>query len=137
MLFRNGNVKEAFRESLLEFLEACAAAHSCCDTSHLWILFPDFHHFIPENRRPAFAAFGKGFARFQIKGRNTMIIPWSFLRMRIAFAFNRLHMNEDRTVHFLYALQQFNHFRQVMSIHRANVFEAHLFKQCTAGQEHF
>ena len=137
MLFRNGNIKEAFRESLLEFLEACTATHSRRNAGNLWILFADFQHFITKNRRPAFAALGKGFACFQIKGRNTMIIPGTFLRMRVAFALDRLHMDENRTVHFLYAFEHFDQIGQIMSIYRANVFEAHLLKQRTSGQQHF
>ena len=66
-----------------------------------------------------------------------MIIPGTFFRMRIAFTFDSFYMNQYRTVHFLHALQKFNHFRQIVTIYRANIFKAHLLKQCTFCQQHF
>ena len=137
MLLRNGNIKKAFRKGSLKFLKACAAAHCCRNPCDLRVFLPDFHHFIPENGGPASAALGKRLSCFQIKRTYAMIRPGTLLCVGIALAFNRFHMNEHRTVHFLHIFKQFNQIRQIMSIHRTNIFKPKLFKQCTARQKHF
>ena len=136
MLLRNGNVKEAFRKFLPEFLEACTAAHSRCDTHNLWIMLCNFHNFFAEYSRPAgFTALGKRFPCPQIKGADAMVIPRTFFRIRIPPAFFCFHMDKNGPMHLLHILKQFDQFRQIMSIHRANILKAHAFKYSTFQQQ--
>ena len=138
MSFCNSHIKKARRIFRPKPLQPGTVRHSCCDCNHPVILCRNLRN----NRGKhigivRFFLFHQWLSTWNIKRSCTMKPIRMFLCRLISTAFFRLHMYNHRTVNFFCLPQNPYQIHQIMSIHRSQISDSHIFKNHARNQQLF
>ena len=131
VLFRHANVKKAFRNGVVEEVQASAVFHSCRNGAQV-------RHFPAQGRQLVAEAvreriLGRHFRIcqvIQIKRGNAVELARVFFRRFQTLTLLGDNMQKHRGILFLQVGKDPGQFGNIVAIHRANVLEPHFLEHC-------
>ena len=131
VLFRHANIKKAFRNGVVEEVQASAVFHSCRNGAQV-------RHFPAQGRQLVAEAVGERILGrhfricqvIQIKRGNAVELAGVFFRRFQTLTLLGDNMQKYRGILFLQVGKDPGQLGNIVAIHRANVLESHFLEHC-------
>ena len=130
MGFCNPHIKEASGEGLFKGIQSGAVRHSRGNGYNIPILPSLFHHGLRKDLGIAKSCtFRLVLSGGQMEGTYPMVMAGGLLRRHIALSLFGDHMNQHRMIHSFGFLKHRFQCLNVVSVHRSQIGDAHVFKK--------
>ena len=130
MLFRDPHIEETVRVHIAEPFQACAVRHGRRDSHNFFITLPQLAHDRGKDVRIIGVRSGMGRnPRPDIEGLRAVKSGGMALRRQISLALLGQHMNQHGPLHTLGITDHGDHGGDVMTVHRPQISDPHIFKK--------
>ena len=138
MLFRDSHIKKPLRKHPREPGKTGSIRHRRCNRNNLFIVLPNIGHYFRKDIRIRISCtFVSGFSALYFK-RTCPVKPGRILLCRsVSFSFFRNHMHQHRMIHPPGLMEHPYKSAHVMSVHRTQISDTHIFKKHTWNKELF
>ena len=130
MLLRDPHIKCSLREPLQKCRQTCAGGHGRCNGTHTRIPLGKLCHGLTKGVGEGDSLFSQALAGDGVEFPDAMEPGWVLLSRRIAAALFGDDVDQHRLPHLLGRAKQRHNTGQIVSVRRAQVGQAHIFKYC-------